>query len=63
MGVKGALLILLSSFKIKIKSLPPSGSSTHLPPLRGGRDGYCRGILEVVLLLPPRSGGSCPEWG
>ena len=62
-GVKGALLILPWSFKIKIKikSCPLPGLSTHLPPLRRGRDSYCRGTRKLVLSLPPLTGEAAPK--
>ena len=61
MGLKGALLILLEAIKIKVKSLPPSAFGTF--PHFAGEGKAIGGSLELVLSLPLRSGGSCPEWG
>ena len=60
-------------FAENVKSIEPStsrsracplpGLSTHLPPLRRGRDSRCRGNLKLVLSLPQQRGGSSPEGG
>jgi hypothetical protein len=63
MGVKGALLILLSEIKIKIKSLPPSGLSATFPRFAG--EGTAVGVANwtLVLSLPPSTGEAPPNGG
>src|SRR5690606_28930844 len=59
-GVKGALLILLEASGSKSKACPLPGLPTHLPPLRRGRDGNCRGKLDLSCRCPRRAGEAAP---
>src|SRR5690606_22152963 len=60
-GVKGALLILLEASGSKSKACPLPGLPTHLPPLRRGRDGNCRGKLDLSCRCPRRAGEAAPK--
>jgi hypothetical protein len=61
MGLKGALLILLRSSKIKIKSLPPSGLSATFPRFAGEGTAVVAARLKLVLSLPPLTGEAAPN--
>src|SRR5690606_21222226 len=61
-GEGGALDLALAS-QHQDQKLPPSGSSTHLPPLRRGRDSDWCGDLKFSCCRCPRSRGKLPRMG
>src|SRR5690606_23447704 len=61
-GDGGALDLALCNGS-RSKAFPLPGLSTHLPPLRGGRDGSCRADLETRAVASPAQRGKRPQMG